>query len=61
MEEDQLKFTEEIVEETFNNFSIDEDIEKRFNTLQTFVEQAKIEYQAYVKSREEYLKWLDRD
>ena len=60
-EQNEAEFTEEDVGETFTEFSIDEGLEQRFNTVQTFVEQGKIHYHAYIQARRQRLEWLDQD
>lgn len=59
--DEEIEFEVEEITETFETFSIDEDIEIRFNAIQDFLTQAKVQYQAHVNTRQEYLKWLDLD
>ncbi len=60
-QEKGAEFEQEQIEESFEGFSIDEDIEARFNALQSQIEQSKITYRAHIETRKEFLRWVDQD
>lgn len=60
-EREAIEFEEAEIEENYSGFSIDDELELRFNQLQSSIEQNKILYTAYIHARKEVLRWLDQD
>lgn len=60
-ENDETHLTPEFVEESFGEFSIDDDLERKFNEILTNLDHYSINYQAYKQAREIKIQCLDND